>query len=175
MPIDLSGVNLTGARLFANLNEADFVQSDSVKAITEDDRTSPDEQTPHIDSPPEQNIYRWKDWEFTSESQVRIAEALDRVEAIFFPNPRGRFTTLKGRQNQEFSFLICHQGKWGILAIEPDASGGYPDNNERINAIFPAGGICTIEYYQHQQCCEQPDKTVEEFLKILTSSSVESC
>jgi hypothetical protein len=171
---DIGDVNLSGARLFANLNEADFVQSDSVKARTEEDRTNPNEQTPGIDSAPEEQIYRWNDWEFTSESQVRIAEALDRVEAIFFPNTRGRFTTLKGRQNQEYSFLVCHEGKWGILAIEPDASGGGVGNNERINPIFRAGGICAVEYYQHRQCCERPDKIVEEFLNILASNSVES-
>jgi len=170
---DISDVNLSGARLFANLNEADFVQSDSVKARTEEDRTSPDEQTPGIDSSSEKQIYRWNDWEFTSESQVKIAEALDRVEAIFFPNPRGRFTTLKGRQNQQYSFLVCHQGKWGILAIEPDASGGGSDNNQRINPIFPAGGISAIKHYQHRQCCQEPDTIVEEFLSILTSGSVE--
>lgn len=164
---DISDVNLSGARLFANLNEADLVQSDSAKAGT-------DEQTPEFYSSSEEKIYRWNDWEFTSESQVKIAEALDRVEVIFFPNARGRFTTLKGRQNQEFSFLLCHQGKWGILAIKPDSSGEDADDNERKNPIFPTGGICAIEYYQHRQCCEQPDQIVEAFLNILTSNLVES-
>lgn len=152
------------AKLVANLiEESDVSQADTQGEIAPDDRD-------RRNSPPEKRVYPWNDWQFSSESQLKIAEALDRLEVFFFPNPRGRLTTLQGRKNQEFSFLIFHQGKWGILEIERDISPGDDDNNEQINPLFPAADICLVRHYQERQCCEKPDTIVAEFLEILTCS-----
>ncbi len=146
---------------------ANFIETGDSQADTQG-KVSGDR--PNSNKQREERVYPWNDWQFTSEAQLKIAETLDRLEVVFFPNARGRLTTLQGRQNQEFSFLIFHQGKWGILEIERDIPAGDADNNERINPTFPAVDICLVRHYQHRQCCEQPERVVADFLETLTRS-----
>lgn len=159
---DLSGANLNGARMIANFIETDMSQADTQGKASGD--------RPHSNKQTEERMYPWNDWQFTSEAQLKIAETLDRLETVFFPNPRGRLSTLQGRQNQEFSFLIFHQGKWGILEIERELPAEDRDRNKRINPLVPDIDICLVRYYQHRQCCEEPDLVVAEFLELLSRS-----
>src|SRR2546425_6880849 len=60
----------------------------------------------------------WQNLRFRSESEKRIAEALDRVGVLFIPNCLARLTTAEGRKNKEPDFVVCHQGRWGILEVD---------------------------------------------------------
>jgi hypothetical protein len=60
----------------------------------------------------------WQNLSFSSVSEVKIAQALDRVGVLFFPNCRGRLTTTQGRRNRECDFLVCYEGIWGILEVD---------------------------------------------------------
>ncbi len=59
--------------------------------------------------PIQQRKIEWQNLYFSSVSEVKIAQALDRVGVLFFPNCRGRLTTIQGRQNRECDFLICYE------------------------------------------------------------------
>ena len=110
-----------------------------------------------------ERIYHWNDLRFHSQEQVKIAEALDRTNTLFFPNSKARLTTPAGRQNQEPDFLIFHQGKWGILEIwHPDT-----EKDETRDRIFASAGISIIHYCDANRCREEPDRIVQEFLDIL--------
>jgi Pentapeptide repeats (8 copies) len=118
--INLSGANLSGATLnlaslsgtrllFTNFSESVSCQEELEQALSLDNNTdSPEEiiQSEEEDnqqnlSNPEEGIYHWNDLRFHSQEQVKIAEALDRTNTLFFPNSKARLTTLSGRQNQE--------------------------------------------------------------------------
>lgn len=172
--VNLSGANLSGARLLlTNLSEADFYQTDLNKSIVTEDNTVSDEiikaEDAHnqgILSHTEERIYHWNDLCFCCEEQVKIAEALDRTNTLFFPNSKARLTTPAGRQNQEPDFLIFHQGKWGILEIwHPDT-----EKDEERDRIFASHGIRIIHYCDANRCTEEPDRIVQEFLHLLTQA-----
>lgn len=101
---------------------------------------------------------------FHYEEQIKIAEALDRANILFFPNSKARLTTTEGRQNQELNFLIFHQGKWGILELS------HPDKPkaEDRDRLFETHGIRIIQYFDFNRCSQQPDRVVQEFLDILS-------
>ena len=171
--VNLSGANLSGARLLlTNLSEADFYQTDLNKSIVTEDNAKSDEKiikaedahNQGILSNLEEQIYHWNDLRFHCEEQVKIAEALDRTNALFFPNSKARLTTPAGRQNQEPDFLIFHQGKWGILEIS------HPDTqkDETRDRLFASHGISIIHYCDANRCTEEPDRIVQEFLDILS-------
>ncbi|WP_377478264.1 MAG: pentapeptide repeat-containing protein [Microcoleus anatoxicus] len=169
--VNLSGANLSGARLsFANLSESDS-SADLHGAILSDYHTVSDgiikPENAHnqgILSTIKERIYHWNDLRFHCEEQVKIAEALDRTNTLFFPNSKARLTTPAGRQNQEPDFLIFHQGKWGILEIS------HPDTakDETRDRDFASHGITIIHYCDAERCCEDADRIVQEFLDILT-------
>ena len=169
--VNLSGANLSGARLsFANLSESDS-SADLHGAILSDYHTVSDEilkaEDAHnqgILSNRKERLYHWNDLRFHSQEQVKIAEALDRANILFFPNSKARLTTPEGRQNQEPDFLIFHQGKLGILEIwHPDTK-----KDEERDRFFASHGILIIHYCDVNRCSEESDRIVQEFLDILS-------
>jgi len=171
--VNLSGANLSGARvLFANLSESDS-SADLHGAIISDNKTASDEiikaEEAHKQrflSSTEEHLYHWNDLRFHCEEQVKIAEALDRANILFFPNSKARLTTPEGRQNQEPDFLIFHQGKLGILEIwHPDTK-----KDEERDRFFASHGILIIHYCDANRCSEESDHIVQEFLDILSQA-----
>jgi len=175
MGINLTGADLSGSILcFANnLNGANSSPANLDNAINPDktesnlgDEKIEDEKGNNegIESQSEELIYYWNDLRFHSQEQVKIAEALDRTNTLFFPNSKARLTTPAGRQNQEPDFLIFHQGKWGILEIShPDT-----EKDETRDQLFASHGISIIHYCDANRCTEEPDRIVREFLDILS-------
>ena len=55
---------------------------------------------------------------FRSQAELRIAQALGRACVLFFANAPGRFGVHPDdRQTREPDFVVCADGKWGILEV----------------------------------------------------------
>ena len=63
-------------------------------------------------------ILTWNNLGFRSASEIKIAQALDRAGVLFLPNCMARLGLAENRQNREPDFLVCHNGKWGILEVD---------------------------------------------------------
>jgi len=148
--VNLSGANLAGSRLVANLT--DWCPTDSKQAIMPDDKTESGKEANN------QGI----------QSTLKIAEALDRAGVLFSSNCRMRLTTLEGRQNQEFDFLIFYQGKWGILQV--DGEGWHQGATGDSPQLLRDSGISILSHYSASRCSKEPDKVVQEFLDILSQA-----
>ncbi len=172
----LTVANLSGARLlFAKLRESDFVQTDGQQPITSDDHTEsgteiiPNEAADNQESQstPENCIYSWNGYNLRSEEHVKIASALERIGILFIPNPKLRLTTSEGRDNQEFDFMIMHQGKWGILQINGEELPPELVNYEE-NRLLQYHGIRLVYNCDVTRCGGEPDRVVQEFLETLS-------
>lgn len=179
--VNLRGANLSGSTLnlaslsgtrllFTNFSEAASCQEDLDQALLPNNNTNSLEEIIQSEEDYQQTgdnsekIYVWNDLHFYYEEQIKIAEALDRANILFFPNAKARLTTSEGRQNQEANFLIFHQGKWGILELShPDAV-----KDEERDRFFETHGIHIIYYCNCSRCNEEPDRVVQEFLDILS-------
>lgn len=111
----------------------------------------------------------WKNLRFRSQSEVRIAESLDRAGVLFLPNSRARLGGASVRQNRKADFLVCADGRWGILEV--DGEPFHPpsrtaDDHER-DRLFRAHGIRVVEHFHATRCYNEPDTVVREFLGIL--------
>jgi hypothetical protein len=91
--------------------------------------------------------------------------ALDRVGVLFLPNCRGRLG-FKTRENREADFLVCCDGKWGILEIDGAFHQSAADDHER-DRLFKAHGIYVIEHFDQAECWENADGIVKKFLYLL--------
>lgn len=60
----------------------------------------------------------WQNLRFRSQSEIRIAQELDKTGAIFFPNCMARISTASRRINLEPDFVVCKAGKWGVLEVD---------------------------------------------------------
>lgn len=112
----------------------------------------------------------WKNLRFRSRSEVRLAEALDRAGTLFLPNCRARLGLTDGRQNREADFLVCVDGRWGILEVDGDPfhpPSRTADDHAR-DRLFRAHGVRVVEHFHADRCYNEPDVVVREFLAILT-------
>lgn len=60
----------------------------------------------------------WRTELLDSESEVRIAQALNRAGVLFLANCRARLGFGRDRENREADFLVVHRGLLGILEVD---------------------------------------------------------
>jgi hypothetical protein len=105
---------------------------------------------------------------FSSISEVKIAQALDRVSVLFFPNCRGCLTTTQGHQNRECDFLVCYEGIWGILEVdgEPFHPTSRAAEDHKRDGFFLDHGVL-VHRFDSNECFNYPDDVVQRFLQRL--------
>lgn len=116
-----------------------------------------------------ENIRVWQNLRFRSESELRIAQALDRAGVLFLPNCKARLGPAGHRENREPDFLVCADGKWGILEV--DGESFHPPtrtvhDHERAR-LFKAHGVRVVEHFDATACYRDPDGVVRQFLALL--------
>jgi hypothetical protein len=117
-------------------------------------------------------VRTWNNLRFRSQSEVRIAIALDQAGVLFLPNCRARLTTPQGRENREADFLVCHEGKWGILEVdgEPFHPPSRTVHDHERDRLFKSHGIRVVEHFDASECFENAKGVVDRFLDILRQS-----
>jgi hypothetical protein len=112
--------------------------------------------------------YLYNEMKFASQSEIRIAQELERRKVLFFPLPLAVRSDTGNMfdDHREVDFLICENGAWGILevAYHPDR---YEQDKEK-DAWFKRSGILCIEHYTAERCYHESDTVVDEFLSILS-------
>jgi hypothetical protein len=122
-------------------------------------------------APITQREIEWQNLSFSSVSEVKIAQALDRANVLFFPNCRGRLTTTEGRRNRECDFLICYEGIWGILEVdgEPFHPASRAAEDHKRDGFFFDHGVW-VHRFDANECFQYPDDVVRRFLQRLKRS-----
>ena len=112
--------------------------------------------------------FQWNGLQFQSKTEVKIAEALSRASVLFFPLA----AAVAGRSKREPDFLVCAEGKWGILEVQGDEFHPHEtaaQEHER-GRWFRGYGVRVFEIYDAKRCYANPDDVVSEFLKLLRAS-----
>ena len=115
---------------------------------------------------------RWKNLSFRSKSEIRVAQALDNAGVLFMPNCLARLSSSEGRRNREADFLICCDGKWGILEVdgEPFHPPSRTVHDHERDRLFKGHGIHVVEHFDSGECFEHPEDVVRSFLDLLRRS-----
>lgn len=119
--------------------------------------------------PRDQSTRLWNNLRFRSESEIRVARALDRAGVLFLPNCKARLGMSDNRANREPDFLVCKDGKWGVLEVdgEPFHPPSRTVHDHERDRLFRAHGIKVVEHFDASRCFEDADSVVAEFLSIL--------
>jgi hypothetical protein len=123
----------------------------------------------HNQAPGESAACEWNGLRFRSHSEVCIAQALDRAGALFLPNCRARLGAPPDRENREADFLVCYNGRWGILEVdgEPFHPASRAAEDHERDRLFRLQGVPVVEHFDAVECRRDPDGVVERFLKVL--------
>lgn len=106
---------------------------------------------------------------FRSGSEVRIAEILEKRSVMFFANSRGRMGGVYNRKTREPDFIVCVDGKWGMLEVDgPHHDDEYKELDR--DELFAKHGVALIAHYDSDLCDHSPEKVVDDFLERLNRS-----
>lgn len=106
---------------------------------------------------------------FNSPPEVKIAEALERAGVMYLPSCILRIGGRDNRQTRIPDFLICYQGKWGILEVDGQTyhtSESATKDYERSRLIQQHIKVY-FDRFPANRCLNEPDLVVREFLSIL--------
>lgn len=115
--------------------------------------------------------YSWNNLRFRSNTEIKVAEALDKAGVLFFPNCMARLGPIGERRNKEADFLICIEGKWGILEVDGEAYHSTAATDHERDRFFRTYGIRVIERFTASQCYNNPETVVRRFLAILRQNA----
>ncbi|MBI2764630.1 MAG: hypothetical protein HYX53_01825 [Chloroflexi bacterium] len=114
----------------------------------------------------------WNNLNFRSESEIRVARALDGAGVLFVPNCLVRVNSPAGRVNREPDFLVCADGKWGILEVdgEPFHPPSRTAADHERDRLFKGHGVRVVEHFDATECYNRAGEVVAKFLAILRSA-----
>lgn len=115
------------------------------------------------------DVILYNEMKFASQTEVRIAQELEQRGVLFFPLPLAVRTVTNKRyeDHREPDFVICVDGKWGILEVSGGAHAGRYDKDDEKARWFKQAGIQCLEHFSAERCREKPREVVDEFLAIL--------
>ncbi len=110
----------------------------------------------------------WNGLFLRSRAELKIAEALDQANVLFFPNSRCRVSDRDNQRNTiEVDFLIIHQGKIGILEVDGATYHKSAATDHKRDRLFMRQGIMCSRF-DAGECMVNPQNIVEEFLELLS-------
>lgn len=118
------------------------------------------------DEPDTYRAIEWKGMIFRSQSEIKIAKTLDHRGIFFIPPTRVRLSADKdSRQSRELDFVICHEGKWGVLEV--DGPFHVRELDAERDRLLRAHGISNIQRFPAERCYREPQTVIDEFLQRL--------
>ncbi len=109
-------------------------------------------------------VIKYNEMKFGSQSEIRIAQELEKRKVLFFPLPLAvrNDTGVLYKDHREPDFLVCDAGLWGVLEVSY-----HPDRWEKDAekyAWFKDSGILCVEAYTAERCYDRSEEVVAEFL-----------
>src|SRR5260221_10326007 len=115
---------------------------------------------------PGREIVEWGNLRFRSQSEARIAKALDAVGVLFLPNCLARLSMGNGRGTKEADFFVCTSGTWPILEVDGPFHPRAAEDHER-DRLFQQHGIKITQRFPADRCYDDAPDVVREFLTLL--------
>lgn len=109
----------------------------------------------------------WMGLNFRSKGEEYIAKELEKKGVLFFPNCVCRLGRPQNRFRREPDFLVCYQGKWGILEVDDPHFHSQAAKDHERDRLFKTYGIRIIEHFDYEDCLREPGSVVQKFLSIL--------
>lgn len=115
---------------------------------------------------------------FRSKTETRIYDTLQKRPVLFFPNATAVLGSkpsdpkFPNKNKREPDFLICQDGKWGILEVMGESfhSAATAMRDHDRARLFDDYGVRCIHFYEASRCYSDPEAVVSDFLSRLARS-----
>jgi len=103
---------------------------------------------------------------YRSQSEVKVAEALEKVDGVlFFPNSGSMWHGV----HKEPDFLVFYKGKVGVLEVDGPTHIGRAADDSARDSYFERHGLW-VKHYPAEACYNEPGVVVGSFLSLLAKS-----
>lgn len=111
---------------------------------------------------------RWMGNNFRTRGEIDVAQAFEEANVLFFPLPRAAVgVSPDHRTMAEPDFLVCQDGKWGILEIDGSSHTGRHAYDQERDRLIGLHGVRVIQHFTEEQSRANPQQVVAEFLDYL--------
>jgi hypothetical protein len=109
----------------------------------------------------------------SSQAEVRLAQEFENRRVLFFPRPLAVRADTGERfvDHQEPDFVVCHDGKWGILEVSHSSPEASQIADEKGDWLMRSG-MRTVLHFPADRCYIEPGVVVDEFLTALAASTL---
>ncbi len=109
----------------------------------------------------------WHGLTLRSQSEIKIAKALDQRGLLFTAGAKVRFAAGDYHQTREVDFMVYHDGRWTALEVDgPQHERAASADHQRDKALRAAG--LNVLRYPADRCSRAPEAVVEEFLAAVS-------
>lgn len=114
----------------------------------------------------------WEHLGFRSPHEIAIAKVLNECDVFSLPNCMARFgsPTPSERKNREADFLVCCDGKWGIIEVDGETVHTNAARDHDRDRLFRTHRIRVIERFTAKECISDPKSVIRKFLDILSKN-----
>ena len=107
---------------------------------------------------------------FRSRTETKVYDALKRRKLLFFPNATMVLGATRENEKKETDFLVCDQGRWGVLEVVSKEYHPSPKGDEERAKTLRIFGVAVVAFFDADRCYNEPEAVIEEFLSILQIS-----
>lgn len=111
----------------------------------------------------------WEDLHFNSSAETALEQELEKAHVLFIPKANVRLGDAEPnlRETRCADFLVCANGKWGLLGIDTGQETlGAAQFSQRQRQLR-GYGIQVIEHYTAENCLKDAPGIIREFLEQL--------
>jgi very-short-patch-repair endonuclease len=109
----------------------------------------------------------WHGLTLRSQSEVKIAKALDQRGLLFTAGVKVRLAAGDYHQTREVDFMVYHAGRWTALEVDgPQHERAAATDQQRDKSLHAAG--LNVLRYPADRCSRAPEGVVEEFLAAVS-------
>ena len=103
----------------------------------------------------------WNGLVFSTESELQLAQALDRANLFFLPATSCRITAEPGiRETRELDFMIVHRGIPIVVELDGRPHEGRAAEDHRRDRGIKRSGIWLIERFASVEALQDPERIV---------------
>jgi hypothetical protein len=104
---------------------------------------------------------------FRSPAEIAIYDELKKRRLLFFPNPAAVFGGKYPTKKEPDFLIFTREGKYGILEVMGATFHTNATKDHERARLFKKFGILCIEFFDAQNCVNNPTAVVDEFLALL--------
>jgi hypothetical protein len=107
---------------------------------------------------------------FRSRTETRVYDGLKRRRLMFFPNATMVLGATRENDKKEPDFLICDEGRWGVLEVVSEKYHPSPRQDEERAKMFREFGVSLVAFFDADRCYNEPEAVIDEFLSLLRTA-----